>query len=148
MEFRKVWGDLKAAAAQPAAAVRWAVQAHPAYGFKLCLQGLPKTASSLRKDSRLSADNAATIQLASWVAPSTMAEGGPLSGPVPLLFAANAAQTREHLAGHPERLYRGRSSHKRQPELGSESGLSHKTGNYFNKHGGGGGNEKFSPSKI
>lgn len=105
--FREAWAEVKATKRPAAAAARWAIQASPAYGFRLTLEGLPKTANALRKDGRLSADNARTVELAGWTAPAAMLAGGDVRGPRPVLFAGNPAAARDHVREHPERLTAG-----------------------------------------
>ena len=93
------------------AAARWAMQASPAYGFRLTLQGLPRTAAALRKDGRLSADNTRAVELAGWTAPAAMLTGGDFRGPRPILFAANPVEAQRHIREHPQRLRAG--THKK-----------------------------------
>jgi len=103
-EFRRAW-DQAAKSDQPAkAAVRWTIQAHPRYGFKL----LPATTRELRSAARRCVDNAAGIELASWVAEAQMAEAGLWTGPNPLFFAEDPAAARAALEGHPDRLMAGK----------------------------------------
>lgn len=105
--FRAAWASAKASERPPAAALRWSLQAHEAYGFAVVLQGLPVTARALRKDARLTLDAGRTVELASWVAVSPMLEGS-LVGPKPLLFAPEAAEAAVNLGLHPERLEKGK----------------------------------------
>lgn len=106
--FRAAWEEGKSSESRPAAAVRWATQAHPSYGFRLTLQGLPRGANGLRKDARLCADNTAAVELAGWIAPAVMAKGGPCHGPAPILFAVDVEETKRRVAAHPDRLHQGK----------------------------------------
>ena len=106
--FQEAWEGTRAMASPAAAAVRWAVQASPAYGFRLTLQGLPRTANALRKDSRLSCDNGKAIKLASWTAPTKMEDGDEWRGPCPILFAAEPRATKERIRENPDRLKSGK----------------------------------------
>ena len=105
--FREAWAEVKVAKHPVAAATRWAVMASPAYGFRLVLQGLPKTANALRKDGRLSADNTRAVELAGWTAPAAMLTGYEFRGPRPILFAGNPDVARARILDHPERLRAG-----------------------------------------
>jgi hypothetical protein len=107
--FREDWATAKAADSTLGAALRWAVQAHPAYGFKLALQAMPATADALRKDARLSSDAASCIELASWTAATAMAVEGQWNGPVPTLFATNMQAASSNLRSHPERFSTGKT---------------------------------------
>ena len=62
-DFRADWDAARTSDIPVTAALRWTVQAHAVYGFKLSLQALPSTARSLRKDARLCAD---TTRAWSW----------------------------------------------------------------------------------
>jgi len=107
-EFRRAW-DEAAKSDQPAkAAVRWTIQAHPRYGFKLLLVAMPATMRELRSNARRCVDNAAGIELASWVAETQMAEAGLWTGPNPLFFAEDPVAARAALEGHPDRLMAGK----------------------------------------
>ena len=105
--FREAWAEAKASKRPAAAATRWAIQASPAYGFRLTLEGLPRTANALRKDGRLGADNARTVELAGWTAPAEMLDRGNIKGPRPILFASNPGAARNHILERPERLKAG-----------------------------------------
>ena len=105
--FREAWEGTRATVSPAAAAVRWAVQASPAYGFRLTLQGLPRTANALRKDSRLSCDNGKAIELAGWTAPANMADGREWKGPCPVLFTVDPKSTKERIGENPNRLMTG-----------------------------------------
>ncbi len=107
--FRTAWGAAKATDQPAAAALRWALQAHETYGFKVVLQGLPATARSLRSDARLTADSGRTIELASWVAATPMENGGGWKGPAPLLFSTDPAGAALSCGKHPERLSAGKT---------------------------------------
>ena len=107
--FREAWESTRATVHPAAAAVRWATQASPAYGFRLTLQALPRTANFLRKDSRLSCDNGKAVELASWTAPTAMADGEAWKGPRPILFAINPEATRELAKENPDRMKTGKA---------------------------------------
>jgi hypothetical protein len=106
-EFREAWATAKAADESLGAAIRWAVQAHPVYGFKLVLQGMPATARSLRRDTRLSEDKASCIELGSWTVATSMGKDGQWNGPVPVLFSTDVAAASASLRSHPERFSTG-----------------------------------------
>ncbi len=110
-EFRSTWEAMKRADNSAAAALRWGLKAHEAYGFSVVLQCLPGTARQLRKDGRLEADTARTIELAAWVAVSKMRHSG-WFGPEPILFTKDAVATQENLQLHPERFLTGNSTVK------------------------------------
>ena len=109
-QFRTGWDAAKKTAAPPAAALRWSIQANTTYGFKLALLALPATARALRKDARLNKDTTKAVELASWIAASTLATEGSWTGPLPILFTPDAAATRASLSAHPERLTTGKNS--------------------------------------
>ncbi len=110
--FRTAWGAAKGTDQPAAAALRWALQAHETYGFKVVLQGLPATARTLRSDARLTADSGQTIKLASWVAATPMESSGSWNGPIPLLFSSDPAGAALSCSQHPERLRAGKNSKK------------------------------------
>jgi hypothetical protein len=105
--FREAWAAAKEANESLGAAVRWSLQAHPAYGFKLVLQGMPGTARSLRRDARLTADTASCIQLASWTVAASMGAEGQWNGPAPTIFAADLPAAGANIRAHPERFSAG-----------------------------------------
>jgi len=107
-EFRCAWDEAAKSDKPAKAAVRWTVQAHPRYGFKLLLVAMLATTRELRSDARRCVDNAAGIELASWVAETQMAEAGLWTGPNPLFFAEDPAAARAALEGHPDRLMAGK----------------------------------------
>lgn len=106
-DFRAAWATAKTDGVPAGAAIRWAVQACTAYGFKLTLQGLPATARALRKDARLASDHTKGVELASWVALNDMATSGRCDGPSPILFAKDVAKTTSNLNAHLGRLEPG-----------------------------------------
>jgi hypothetical protein len=106
--FREDWATAKAADSTLGVALRWAVQAHPVYGFKLALQAMPATADALRKDARLNSDAACCIELASWTAATAMAAEGQWNGPMPTLFSTNLSAAASSLRAHPERFNAGK----------------------------------------
>ena len=106
--FREAWEGTRASTCPAAAAIRWTVQASPAYGFRLILQGLPRTANFTRKDSRLSCDNGKGIELAGWTAPTSMADGKEWKGPCPVLFAVDPRATKERIKENPGRMKTGK----------------------------------------
>ena len=130
-EFRSTWEAMKRAENPAAAAIRWGLKAHEAYGFSLVLQCLPGTARQLRKDGRLDADTARTIELAVWVAVSKMRYND-WFGPEPILFTKDAVATQENLQLHPERFLSGNI----QVNLRKEHKLTLINGRYFNKRTG------------
>jgi hypothetical protein len=106
--FRQDWAAAKAADSVLGASLRWAMQAHPVYGFKLALQAMPATADALRKDARLNSDAASCIELASWTAATAMAIEGQWNGPLPTLFSTNMQAASSSLRSHPERFSAGK----------------------------------------
>ncbi len=106
-EFREACKAAKEAGLPAAGAVRWMVQAHPVYGFRLLLQGLPASARALRADPRLVSDTCAAITLRSWIAESDIMEKG-CHGPTPVLFSPDIEKTRAYVASHPEKLKKGK----------------------------------------
>ena len=113
--FREAWEGTRATVCPAAAAVRWAAQASPAYGFRLTMQALPRTANALRKDSRLTSDTGKAVELASWTAPTTMAAGGEWKGPCPVLFSTDPQVTQRRIKENPSRLKTGESAPKTKP---------------------------------
>ena len=108
-EFRGTWEALRRAENPAAAAIRWCLKAHEAYGFSLVLQSLPGSARTLRRDARLEADTARTIELATWVAVSKMRHQL-WNGPEPILFTKDAVSTQENLQLHPDRFLSGKKA--------------------------------------
>ncbi len=105
-EFHSTWEAMKRAENPTAAAIRWGLKAHKAYSFSLVLQCLPGTARQLKKDGRLEAVMARTIELAAWVAMSIMRHSN-WYGPKPILFMKDAVASQENLQLHPERFLTG-----------------------------------------
>jgi hypothetical protein len=108
LEFREAWVRAKAADPTLGVAIRWSVQAHPAYGMRLVLQAMPSTAKDLARDARLSADQAACIVIGSWTATAAMGGEGQLKGPVPTLFSADPVAAEANIKRHPDRLSSGK----------------------------------------
>jgi len=106
-EFRTTWEALKKAEKPAAAALRWRLMAHPAYGYRLVLQGLPATAKQLRRDARFDRDAARGVELMSWVAAAKM-EDRVWDGPVPIIFTKDAVSTQASLIKHPDRFLTGK----------------------------------------
>jgi len=108
--FRYAWTAAKDEGEAVAVALRWSVQGHESGQLELALQALPATARSIRCDARLTADSADTMELARWKLDTQKLVGGPLKGPRPILFAADADAARENLALHPDRLNKGKGN--------------------------------------
>jgi hypothetical protein len=106
--FREAWARAKTADPDLGAALRWSIQAHPTYGLKLALQGMPVSAGALRKDARLSAASASCIELFTWVVAAEMARPGQWNGPVPVLFAPDVAAAAGRLKTHSDGFAAGK----------------------------------------
>jgi hypothetical protein len=105
--FREAWEKAKSTCPELGVALRWSVQAHPQYGFKLVLQSLPCSARALRRDARLAGDLAAGIELHTWTVPTTMGRPGQWIGPEPVLFAPDVTLAANNLRAHPDRFGSG-----------------------------------------
>jgi hypothetical protein len=107
--FREAWERAKSKDANLGVALRWSAQAHATYGMKLVLQALPGSARALRRDARLASDTASCLELFSWTVATSMAAEGQWNGPVPVLFAPDAAAAAGNLRAHPERFSPGKN---------------------------------------
>lgn len=97
-DYRKEVDDTKDTAAPLNFAVCWAAHAHNAYAFKIVWQGLPATPRTLRRDSRLSADDTRAVELGSWVAPAVMSPGKDWRRPQPTVFCEDPDTGKEALS--------------------------------------------------
>ena len=70
--FWAAWRCTTAEKGPPESSLRWSLQGHLEYGFKVIQQALPASASLLRGDSRLTADTCRTVKLACWPVACTM----------------------------------------------------------------------------
>jgi hypothetical protein len=105
--FREAWTRAKEADENLGAAVRWSVQAHPVYGMKLVLQGMPSPARALRRYARLSAGRASAIELGAWTISARMGKDAQLHGPVPVLFASDFETAPANMKKHHYRFVAG-----------------------------------------
>jgi hypothetical protein len=90
------------------AALRWSVQAPDDQRLTLVLQGLPRPASFLRRDGRLTADTCCGVELARVRLETHFESQGAYRGPQPVLFSRHPEQTKEGLFDHPEAVLDGK----------------------------------------
>lgn len=105
--FRTTLDGLKKAGEEVDVALRWAIQAHATYGFKLVLQALPAAKSQLKADARLSADDTSAIWLGTWTAATPMYKDG-LKGPEALLFSPDPGASQGAVKGNAGQFLQGK----------------------------------------
>lgn len=106
--FRSALEGLRKAGEDADISLRWAVQAHAAYGFKLVLQALPASKNQLKADARLSSDDTSTIWLGTWTLASPLYQGVCLTGPEALLFRSDPGALQKAIKADPSPFLKGK----------------------------------------
>jgi hypothetical protein len=87
-EVKRLLEALKKDSPDTGAALRWSVQARVLENLTITLQCLPQAAATVRRDSKLSANECPTITLDTFTAKAIFVEPrGEVIGPLPFLFA-------------------------------------------------------------
>jgi hypothetical protein len=108
-EARRVLHDKRASHPEVGASLRWSVQAPNASSMSLVLQGLPRPASFLRRDARLTSDICGAVEIARFHLAIPFEAEGPYTGPVPILFSRGPDLSRQELDDHPENIFPGKT---------------------------------------
>ncbi len=109
-EFRAAFASAQEQDPDLGAAVRWALQARKPTGLRLILQGLPASATSIKRNAELTAEDGPTVSLDTVRVLFQQEEAHLAGGPSPVLFARDPEAAMESLSAYPDNIREGNDS--------------------------------------